>query len=122
MAGWREPCPDGRRQWQDAIGALLDTEDAEVLFVAGCEENQARFDPRFDHTVLLSTPTEILIERLPRGPTIRTASRPNSCIGCSSAAEQRHLMRTHISRTCNSRGASPSTYARQFEPFTAEGL
>ncbi len=27
---------------EDAIQAILDTEDAEVLFVAGCEENQAR--------------------------------------------------------------------------------
>ena len=39
--GWSEPLPDGRQRWrEDAIRALLDTEDAEVLFVAGCEENQ----------------------------------------------------------------------------------
>jgi dephospho-CoA kinase len=63
--GWCELCPDGRQRWrEDAIGALLDTEDAEVLFVAGCEENQVRFHPRFDHIVLLSAPMEILIERL----------------------------------------------------------
>ena len=42
--GWSEPLPDGRQQWrEDAIDRLLDTEDADVLFVAGCEENQARF-------------------------------------------------------------------------------
>jgi hypothetical protein len=42
--GWCEPLPDGRQRWrEDAIGQLLDTEDAGVLFVAGCEENQVRF-------------------------------------------------------------------------------
>ena len=35
--GWCEPLPDGRQRWrEDAIGQLLDTEDADVLFVAGC--------------------------------------------------------------------------------------
>lgn len=37
--GWSEPQPNGRQMWrEDAIQALLATEDAEVLFVAGCEE------------------------------------------------------------------------------------
>ena len=63
--GWCQPLPDGRQRWrEDAIGELLDTEDADVLFVAGCEENQVRFHPRFDHIVLLSAPPEILLERL----------------------------------------------------------
>jgi dephospho-CoA kinase len=63
--GWSEPLPDGRQQWrEDAIGRLLDTEDADVLFVAGCEENQAQFHPRFDHIVLLSAPVETLLERV----------------------------------------------------------
>jgi shikimate kinase len=63
--GWCEPRPDGRQMWrEDTIQALLDTEDADVLFVAGCEENQARFHPRFDHIVLLSAPLETLIQRL----------------------------------------------------------
>jgi dephospho-CoA kinase len=47
-----------------AIDRLLDTEDADVLFVAGCEENQAQFHPRFDHIVLLSAPVETLLERV----------------------------------------------------------
>ena len=63
--GWCEPLPDGRQRWrEDAIGQLLDTEDAGVLFVAGCEENQVQFHPRFDLIILLSAPVEVLAERL----------------------------------------------------------
>ena len=39
--GFCEVQPDGRQRWhEDAIEELLATEDAEVLFVAGCDENQ----------------------------------------------------------------------------------
>ena len=63
--GWCEALPDGRQRWrEEAIEQLLATEDAEVLFVAGCEENQVRFHPRFDVIILLSAPAEILAERL----------------------------------------------------------
>ncbi len=63
--GWCEPRGDGRQMWrEDAIQTLLSTEDAEVLFVAGCEQNQAKFHPQFDHIILLSAPVEILVERL----------------------------------------------------------
>jgi dephospho-CoA kinase len=63
--GWSEPLPGGRQRWrEDAIATLLATEDAPVLFVAGCEENQVRFHPQFDHIILLSAPLEILVERL----------------------------------------------------------
>ena len=48
---------------EDAIGRLLDAEDVEVLFVAGCEENQVRFHPRFDLIILLSAPAGVLAER-----------------------------------------------------------
>jgi len=63
--GWCEPLPDGRQRWrEEAITALLATEDADVLFVAGCEQNQARFHPQFDHIILLSAPAGVLVERL----------------------------------------------------------
>jgi AAA domain len=63
--GWCEPLPDGRQRWrEDAIDRLLDTEDADVLFVAGCEENQVQFHPRFDLIILLSAPVEALRKRL----------------------------------------------------------
>ena len=63
--GWSEPQPDGRQRWrEDAVDELLATEDADVLFVAGCEENQAKFHARFDHIVLLSAPVETMLERL----------------------------------------------------------
>jgi len=63
--GWCQPAPDGRQMWRaDAIEVLLATEDADILFMAGCEENQAQFHPRFDHIILLSAPLETLVERL----------------------------------------------------------
>ncbi len=49
---------------EDAIQELLATEDTNVLFVAGCDENQGKFHPQFDHIVLLSAPLETMIERL----------------------------------------------------------
>ncbi len=63
--GWVEALPDGTQRWrEDAIERLLGTEDAEVLFLAGCEENLVRFLPRFDHVVLLTAPRDELVRRL----------------------------------------------------------
>jgi dephospho-CoA kinase len=63
--GFCEVRPDGRQRWrEDAIEKLLVTEDADVLFVAGCDESQGRFHPQFDHIVLLSAPLEVMVERL----------------------------------------------------------
>jgi dephospho-CoA kinase len=82
--GWCEPLPDGRQRWrEDAIGQLLDTEDTGVLFVAGCEENQIRFHPRFDLIILLSAPAEVLVERL--------ASRTSNPFGKSPGELERVL-------------------------------
>ena len=63
--GWCEVVPGGRQRWrEDAIERLLAIEDADVLFVAGCEENQVRFHAQFDHIILLSAPVETLMQRL----------------------------------------------------------
>jgi len=82
--GWSEPQPDGRQLWrEDAIQALLTTEDADILFVAGCEENQAKFHMQFDHIVLLSAPLDTLVERL--------ATRTNNSYGKVSDELRRFL-------------------------------
>lgn len=55
--------PDGSSDWiwrEQAIADLL----AGHLFVAGCKSNQGRFYPQFDHIVLLSTPTDVLLARI----------------------------------------------------------
>ena len=49
---------------EEKIQALLEDSDRDVLFVSGCVSNQGRFYPLFDHIVLLSAPTEVIIERL----------------------------------------------------------
>ena len=81
-AGWCELQPDGRQRWrEDAIQALLATEDTDVLFVAGCEENQVKFHSQFDHIILLSAPLEVLRQRL--------ATRTNNPFGKSAEESRR---------------------------------
>jgi shikimate kinase len=63
--GWCDLQPDGRLLWrEDALHELLDQEDGDVLFVAGCEANMRTFLPRFDLVVLLTAPAATLLERL----------------------------------------------------------
>jgi dephospho-CoA kinase len=82
--GWCEDLPDGRQRWrEDAVQELLSTEDADILFVAGCEENQVGFHPQFDHIVLLTAPPDVLLERL--------ATRTNNPFGKSPEELQRIL-------------------------------
>jgi dephospho-CoA kinase len=76
--GWTDLLPDGTQRWrEDAIQELLDTEDAEVLFLAGCDENQLAFDPGFDEVILLSAPRETLIRRLDTRPDNPFGKRPD---------------------------------------------
>jgi dephospho-CoA kinase len=63
--GWCQLLPGGGQLWcEDAIQALLAADDADILFVAGCEENQVRFHPQFDAIILLTAPVETLVDRL----------------------------------------------------------
>ncbi len=77
--GWCEPLPDGRQRWRpDAMRELLDdhADGTGALFVAGCEENQVDFYPRFDHIVLLSAPRAVLVDRVTRRSTNRYGKSP----------------------------------------------
>jgi broad-specificity NMP kinase len=63
--GWVEEEPGAERLWrEDRIEALLDEHDGSTLFVSGCVANQGKFYPRFDAVVLLSAPTEVIVERV----------------------------------------------------------
>ena len=67
------------RDWvwrADRVRALLSTEDAEVLFVAGCAANMGPFVPQFDQVVLLSAPDEIIVGRLRTRTTNSYGKRP----------------------------------------------
>ena len=56
---------DKEWRWrEDRITALLDDEDADVLFVSGTSSNQAKFYPRFDRIVLLTAPAAVMVERM----------------------------------------------------------
>lgn len=82
--GWCELQPDGRQLWrEEAIEALLIADDADVLFVAGCEENQVRFHPQFDVIILLTAPVATLVDRL--------ASRTSNSFG-KAPAELRRIL------------------------------
>lgn len=48
----------------DRVARLLAAEDVDVLFVSGTAANQGMFHPHFDHIILLSTPVNVLMERL----------------------------------------------------------
>ena len=65
---WQECVSEnGAPEWvwhEERIRQLLATEDAEVLFVSGTVSNQGKFYPQFDHVVLLSAPTPVLLGRL----------------------------------------------------------
>src|ERR1700730_4837201 len=73
-AGFCEWDADGEELWlEDEVQRLLDVEDSDALFLAGCAENQVKFYPQFDDVVLLSAPAEVMTERL--------ATRTNNLYG-----------------------------------------
>jgi hypothetical protein len=88
--GWSEDVllPDGsglERLWrEDRMSALLSQERDEPLFVSGCTSNQGKFYDRFDAVVLLTAPTDVLLERL--------ATRTTNPFGREPAERDRILM------------------------------
>ncbi|MDH4119535.1 MAG: AAA family ATPase [Acidimicrobiia bacterium] len=71
--GWSVPPHGGARSgpvqpdwiWDEQkIQQLLSSERGDVLFVAGCVENQGAFYSSFDEIILLTAPPETIIERL----------------------------------------------------------
>lgn len=66
---WEEPLspPRDGPGWiwrEERIQELLDTEDADILFVSACVENHVKFYSQFDHIVLLSAPVQLTSKRL----------------------------------------------------------
>lgn len=49
---------------EERMRELLARPRSAPLFVGGCVSNQGRFYPQFDHVVLLSAPTPVLLERV----------------------------------------------------------
>jgi hypothetical protein len=68
--GWSEEVPlSGEPGWEqlwreDRIDALLAESRPGPLFVSGCVANQGTFYPRFGAIVLLSAPTDVLLDRI----------------------------------------------------------
>ena len=61
--GLTEPKGDGTWAWRiERIRSVLDDQHADLLFLAGCSEEQSRF--RFDYTVVLTAPDDVIVERL----------------------------------------------------------
>jgi shikimate kinase len=46
------------------VHALLDTRDAQYLFVSGCASNMSKFYQKFDHIILLTAPASTIAGRL----------------------------------------------------------
>ena len=61
--GFAEPRADGRWGWRiDSVAALLAEAPDQLLFFAGCSEEQAELP--FDYRVLLTAPRSVLVRRL----------------------------------------------------------
>jgi hypothetical protein len=100
---------------EDRIQELLSSDDVEVLFLSGCSPNQGKFYPQFDHIVLLTAPPAVLVERLPPGPPIPTASTPMRSLG-SLPCSKRSNRCCEVARDWSWTPALPST--RSSPPFS----
>jgi len=63
--GYCKSAADGEWIWnEELVQELLSSEDADVLFIAGCASNQGKFYDQFDLVILLSAPAELMVERI----------------------------------------------------------
>lgn len=61
--GFSAPLPDGTWAWRvEPIRSLFEHHGDQLLFFAGCSDEQAAFD--FDFKVLLTAPVEVILNRL----------------------------------------------------------
>ncbi len=61
--GFTSPRPDGTWGWRrDQVRAFFEERQGQLLFFAGCSNEQAEFD--FDMKVLLTAPVDVIVERL----------------------------------------------------------
>jgi len=68
-----------RGEWlwvEERMTTLLDSDDGRSLFVAGCSTNQSTFYDRFNAVVLLSTPADVILERVAHGTTNEYGKSP----------------------------------------------
>lgn len=86
--GWSEWSieEDGFVWREDRIAELLAHDREVTLYVSGTVSNQGRFYPRFDAVVLLSTPAEVLLDRI--------AGRTTNDYGKTD--EERELILAHL--------------------------
>ncbi len=70
-AGWSEWVENsdevGGGEWlwiEDRMADLLRSDDDRTLFVQGCVRNQVKFYDRFDAVVLLSAPSDVILDRI----------------------------------------------------------
>jgi hypothetical protein len=62
---WSVRDAEGHQLWcEERLQEVLAAEHAGPVFVSGCAENQVKFYPPFSHIVLMSTPADVIKERL----------------------------------------------------------
>jgi dephospho-CoA kinase len=84
--GWTVEAADGGQWWEEERVAKLLAEEGPTLYVSGTVTNQGRFYERFDAIVLLSAPTEVLLDRI--------SARTTNDYGKS--REERELILAHL--------------------------
>lgn len=93
--GFAEPRADGRWDWRAArVAELLNQSGSQLLFFAGCSEEQAELP--FDYRVLLTAPEPVLVARL------RTRT-DQSYAGTSRSFRRYWLITPRSSRCCGAR-------------------